>query len=75
MSCTPSRILGLNKGALTPDKPADIVIFDPEQEYTVDLEEFASKSKNSPYGGFRLQGKVIHTIVGGKIIMCDEKIL
>lgn len=75
MSCTPSRILGLNKGALTPDKPADIVIFDPEQEYMVDLEEFASKSKNSPYGGFRLQGKVIHTIVGGKIIMCDEKIL
>lgn len=75
MSANPAHILSLGKGALNTDKPADIVIFDPKKEYDVDITKFSSKSKNSPYHGFRLTGKVIHTIVGGKIVVCDEKLV
>ncbi len=75
MSANPAHILGLGKGALNSERPADIVIFDPDKEYEVDITKFSSKSKNSPYNGFKLTGKVIHTIVGGKIIVCDEKLV
>lgn len=75
MSSNPANILGLNKGSLNTDKPADIVIFDINKKYEVDVNLFESKSKNSPYDGYQLQGKAIHTIVGGKLVMCDGKIL
>jgi len=75
MSVSPANILGLNKGSLNPDKPADIVILNINKEYTVDVNKFESKSKNSPYDGFKLKGRAVHTIVGGKMVMCDEKIL
>ncbi len=75
MSVNPANILNLGKGVLNPERPADIVVFDPEKEYEVDISKFSSKSKNSPYNGYKLTGKVIHTIVGGKIVVCDEKLV
>ena len=74
MCVNPSRILGLNKGTLEVGKPADITIVDTDEEFTVDIEKFKSKSKNSPFNGFKLKGAVYHTIVGGKIVV-REKIL
>lgn len=63
MTVQPSDILGLGKGRLA---CADLVIFDPQKEYTVSVKDFQSKSKNSPYDGYKLSGKVVATIVGGE---------
>lgn len=67
MSANPADILGLNKGSLSVDRPADVVIIDTDTEYTVNVNEFKSKSKNSPYDGFKLCGKADYTIVNGNI--------
>lgn len=69
MSSNPADILGLNKGTLGAGKTADIVIFNPETEYEVKVEEFQSKSKNSPYDGWKLYGKPEYTILNGKIVV------
>ncbi len=62
----PARYYKLNKGNLQVGKPADVCIFDPNQEYVV--EGFKSKSSNSPFLGRSLYGKVKYTIVGGNIV-------
>lgn len=62
----PARYYKLNKGNLQVGKPADVCIFDPNQEYIVD--GFKSKSSNSPFLGRSLYGKVKYTIVGGDIV-------
>ncbi|MBF1057888.1 MAG: dihydroorotase, partial [Peptostreptococcus sp.] len=62
----PARYYKLNKGNLQVGKPADVCIFDPNQEYIV--ESFKSKSSNSPFIGRSLCGKVKYTIVGGDIV-------
>ena len=75
MSLNPSRILGISKGTLSAGHSADIVIFDPEKEWTVDVNEFHSKSKNSPYDGFKLYGKPEYVIVGGKIVINQGELM
>ena len=62
----PARYYKLNKGNIQVEKPADVCIFDPNQEYIV--EGFKSKSSNSPFLGRSLYGKVKYTIVGGNIV-------
>lgn len=62
----PARYYKLNNGNLQVGKPADVCIFDPNQEYIV--EGFKSKSSNSPFLGRSLYGKVKYTIVGGNIV-------
>lgn len=64
----PARILRLRKGVLAPGEDADITIFDPNQSWTVDRNRFFSKSKNSPFHGMKVAGKVVYTIVGGKVV-------
>lgn len=67
MSKNPSDILGIGRGTLAAGAPADVVIFDMETPYIVDVNSFASKSKNSPYDGFELYGQVEYTLVGGEV--------
>ncbi|MBQ9914632.1 MAG: dihydroorotase [Clostridia bacterium] len=67
MTVNPASILNLPKGKLSEGEDADIVIFSIDEPYTVDVASFASKSKNSPYDGFTLYGRVDCTIFGGKI--------
>ncbi len=69
MSYNPSKILGISKGTLGEGKIADITIFNPDEEWTVDVSKFSSKSKNSPFDGFKLLGKPQYVIVGGKIMV------
>lgn len=69
MSAKPAEILKIDKGRLAVGKMADITIFNAGINYTVDINKFASKNKNSPYHGYPVSGKVIATIVNGKIIM------
>ncbi len=69
MTINPARILGLAKGTLAIGADADVTLIDPELQWTVDPERFRSKSKNSPFGGFRLRGRAVAVIVGGQIKM------
>lgn len=67
MSLNPAKILGIDKGTLSPGKDADIIIVEPEKEWTVEEDKFVSRSKNSAFLGRRLKGVVEYTICGGKI--------
>ena len=67
MSINPARILHLPKGTLETGADADITIIDPLLKWTVDVQSFRSRGKNSPFNGRQMQGKAILTIVGGEI--------
>lgn len=71
MSADPARILGLDMGRLAVGADADIVIFDPDEEWIVDPGQFASKGRNTPFGGQKFKGRVKYTIVGGNVIFRD----
>jgi dihydroorotase len=75
LTTIPSRILGLNKGSLRVGTDADLIIIDPRAEWKVDASEFASRSRNTPFQGWKLKGKVLYTIVGGKVVVKDGKLL
>ncbi len=68
MTINPANILGIDKGKLSPGDDADITIIDPEMNWTVDVEQFVSKSRNCPYHGWKLKGRAIHTIVAGEVL-------
>ena len=67
MSYNPAKVLGLEKGTVAEGSHADITIFDPECEWVIDPAEFLSKGKNTPFGGKKVTGKVMATIVDGEI--------
>ena len=67
MALTPARILGLDRGTLGEGAPADIAVVDMEEKWTVVIESFASKGKNTPFAGWELQGRAVTTIVGGEV--------
>jgi dihydroorotase len=67
MSTHPARIMGLECG-LRPGLPADLTIIDPEAAYRVDTNGFQSLSRNCPYDGWRLTGRPVLTMVGGRIV-------
>jgi len=64
MSYNPAKILHLDKkGSLAPGMDADVVVIDPEAEYVIDPKEFVSKGKNTPFGGKKVKGKVMATVL------------
>ena len=72
MSYNPAKILGLDKGTVETGSPADLTIFDPECEWVIDPAEFLSKGKNTPFGGKKVTGKVMATIVDGEIVYQEK---
>ena len=66
MSTAPARLMGIEGGTLRPGSRADLVLFDPEEAWTVDPASFRSKSRNTPFGGWEVTGRVKRTIVGGE---------
>lgn len=68
LSYNPAQILGIDKGTLLPGKVADITIIDTEEEYVIDSERFASKGKNTPFNGKKVNGRVRYTIAGGRVV-------
>ena len=68
MSCTPARVFKLPGGTLREGALADVTVFDPALEWTVEPNAFVSKGRNSPYAGQTLRGRAVHTIVGGRVV-------
>ena len=68
MSTVPARILGIPGGTLEDGAPADVSVFDLEEEWTVEPSQFRSKSRNTPFGGWNVQGRCLFTILGGRVI-------
>ncbi|MEI6127026.1 MAG: dihydroorotase [Pseudomonadota bacterium] len=64
----PARILHIDKGTISLDAPADLTLIDLEAEFEVDRKKSYSKSKNSPFHGWRLKGRAAYTIVAGRVV-------
>ena len=72
MSYNPARIMKFDAGDIAPGKLADVVIFDPNETYTIDKNKFASKGRNTPFDGKKVTGKVKYTLCNGKIVYEDK---
>ncbi len=68
MSRNPAKVIGLDRGDISPGKAADLVIFDPEETYTIDKNTFASKGRNTPFDGRCVTGRVKCTICDGEVV-------
>jgi len=71
MSCNPSNILGIGRGALKVGAIADITVFDANAEWIVEADKLSSKSKNSPFLGWKVKGAAVATIVDGKLVKAN----
>ena len=67
LSLNPALVLKIGKGTLQAGADADITLIDPDLEWTVDSSLFRSKSKNTPFNGWKLTGRAVQTIVGGRV--------
>ncbi len=72
MSVNPAKILGINAGTLAVGADADIALVDLDEEWTVDVDKLHGKSKNTPFKGRRLYGKVKKTILSGNVVFEDK---
>jgi len=76
MSAGPARLFGLaNKGTLKVGADADVTVIDPEAEWTVDPEHFASRGRSTPFTGLTLRGRVTETIVGGRPVVMGGRLI
>jgi dihydroorotase len=64
----PARLLRIDAGTLSSGAKADVTIIDPDLEWTVDAKAFESASRNTPFAGWKLRGRAVHTIVNGKTV-------
>jgi dihydroorotase len=71
----PAQLLGLSKGTFSIGADADITVFDPDYEWVFDKTAIASKSGNSPFDRWRLKGKAVATIVGGRKVWAEECVM
>ena len=67
MTRKPLEVLGRSGGTLEAGFDADVTVFDPAQRWTVRASEFASKSRNTPFDGWNLSGRILLTVVGGRV--------
>lgn len=75
MSFNPAKVLGINKGCLSVGAAGDIVIANPDCEYTIDVSKMVSKAKNTPFGGRKVKGKVLYTIAAGDIVVDNGELV
>jgi dihydroorotase len=67
LTVNPAGIIGIDKGTLGRGRQGDVTIIDPDAEWVVDVQKFVSKSRNCPYHGWKIKGRVEKTIVGGEL--------
>jgi len=70
----PRRLFGLRPVRLEPGDPADLVLIDPDAGWTVDPERFHSKGRNTPFAGWRLTGRALATVCGGRLTHVDPAV-
>jgi dihydroorotase len=68
MAVAPARVFNLPGGTLRAGAVADVTVFDPKAQWTVDPTRFKSKARNTPYAGRRLRGRVEYTLVAGQVV-------
>ncbi len=68
LTCAPARILGLDRGTLAEGAVADVCVVDPDRTWQYRAAEGASKSRNSPFDGWEMKGRVLYTIVAGRVV-------
>jgi dihydroorotase len=71
MTVNPAAVLGIERGTLLPGHPADVTVIDPDKSWTIDATKFKSKSRNTPFDGWKVKGKAVATIAGGEVKMCE----
>jgi dihydroorotase len=71
MTIRPARVLGIDSGTLSVGKRADMTLIRPGEVWTVDPAQFQSKSRNTPFAGWKMTGKVYATLVNGKVVYQD----
>lgn len=74
LTAAPARLFKLPGGRLEKGAPADLVLFDPDAPRRIEVDRFRSKSKNSPFDGRPVQGRVLATLVAGRILHRDENL-
>ena len=67
LTAIPARLLGVEGGTLSPGAPADVTVIDPAETWIVDAGTFRSRSRNTPFHGWTLQGRAVLTVMGGRI--------
>ncbi len=67
MTSRQAEVVRLNKGSLKPGSDGDVTVIDPNLKWTIDMDQFLSKSRNCPFHGWQVQGRATHTIVDGQI--------
>ena len=72
LTAAPAKLLKMNLGSLSTGSPANLVIFDPNREWTVNTSNFESKGKNTPLDSQVLKGKIQKTIYRGEIIFLND---
>ncbi|TAA68718.1 dihydroorotase [Planococcus salinarum] len=72
MTKKPAQVFGLPYGTLEKGQPADLVLLDLEKEQAIDVATFASKGKNTPFGGWKCKGWPVMTVFGGEIVWQEE---
>ena len=75
LTTNPAELLGIEKGCLSIGSDADVTIIDPSAEYKIDKNKFASLSRNTPFNGRKVKGKVNYTIVKGKVVVAKGELL
>jgi dihydroorotase len=68
LATAPAVAFGLKKGTLAVGADADVAIVDPQEQWQVDPSKFKSKSRNTPFAGWKVKGRVRTTIVGGRVV-------
>jgi dihydroorotase len=68
MTCNAAKIINFDGGVIKKGARADLVLIDLDFDWTIDSQKFHSKSKNSPFDGFKVKGRATRTIVGGKTV-------
>jgi len=68
MTIHPARVLGIDRGTLSPGVPADVTIIDPDKHWVIDPSRFQSRARNTPFAGWKVKGLAEQVVVGGKIV-------
>jgi dihydroorotase len=74
LSTNPAKILGLPVGNLKPGSPADVTLLDAGAEWEIDPDKLVSKSRNTPFSGWKVRGRAITVMVEGRVLMRDGEL-